>query len=113
MEECEEATGRRETASTQQWCTGSFASPGAELGRSFLLFRVQDVSATSKRRVLGPVVGASTVGCGGALAGDRSEHTVHVARPAGPHPQDSWGSCTGSPAGTRSGQEMGLPCSCQ
>lgn len=42
-----------------------------------------------------------------------AECTVHVACSAGPLPQGLQDSCTGSPAGTRSGQEMGLPCSCQ
>ena len=71
----------------------------------------------SPTRVLGPV-GAGTGGHGDAewrawLGTALAEHTVHVACSAGPLPQGLRGNCTGSPAGTWSGQEIGLPCSCQ
>lgn len=116
IEKCGEVIGRRETARTQRWCAGSFAPLGAELGR-FPLFRVQDVTATSGSRVLGPV-GAGTGDQGVAgweawLGTTLAEGVVHVVCSAGPLPQNLWGSCTGSPAGTLSGQKMGLPRSCQ
>lgn len=58
-------------------------------------------------------MGAGTGGHGGAgwgawLGTTLAGHTVHVGCSAGPLSQGLQGSSTGSPAGTQSGQEMGL-----
>lgn len=56
-------------------------------------------------------MGAGSGGCGVQGAWLGTTLTVCVACSAGPLLQGSW-SCTSS-AGTRSGQEMGLPCFCE